>query len=138
VGGAIQGNPFNIDWVSAAHLWIDNVNLGAITVTSDYRIKENVAELPSMWDQVKALRPVSYTIKTNEELLSRADPAEQWGFIAHELQETLIPTAASGHKDAPNLVQSPDLLVLLAATTRALQEAIARIEALEAGGAPAG
>jgi Chaperone of endosialidase len=137
--GGVQGNLFNIDWVSTtAHLWMDNVNLGQIAFTSDYRIKENVADLPSTWNQVKGIRPISYNIKDTEDGLFKADPAERWGFIAHELQETLIPTAASGYKDAPNFVQSPDLLALLSATTRALQEAMARIEALEARGASGG
>lgn len=128
--GPAQGNNFNVDWVSVAHLWIDNVNVGAITVSSDYRIKENVAELPSMWDRTKRLRPISYHIRDHE--VVKADPAERWGFIAHELQETLIDTAATGYKDAPNLIQSPDAMTLIATLTKALQEAMTRIEALEA------
>jgi hypothetical protein len=44
----------------------------------------------------------------------------------------LIPTAATGVKDAPNVIQSPNVLVLLAPMVKALQEAMARIEALEA------
>jgi hypothetical protein len=57
---------------------------------------------------------------------------EQWGFIAHELQETLTPSAASGVKDAPAEIQAPNPFTLIAALTKALQEAMARIEALEA------
>jgi hypothetical protein len=132
-GGAYQGNFFNFQWTGTPILWIDNVNVGTITVTCDYRIKESVADLPSMWDRIKALRPISYTLKENPELLARADPAERWGFIAHEMQEALLESAATGYKDAPNLVQSPDLMALIAPLTKALQEAMARIEALEAG-----
>jgi len=61
-----------------------------------------------------------------------ADDIERWGFIAHELQETLIPSAASGVKDQPDAVQSPNPWTMLAALTKALQEAMTRIEALEA------
>jgi len=129
--GPNRSNVFNIDW-TPANLWIDNVNQGAITVTCDYRIKDNIAELPSTWDAVKALRPISYNYKACPELLREAvDPAERWGFLAHELQQALLPTAASGEKDMPNVVQSPDLVAVCAALTRALQEAMARIESLE-------
>jgi len=62
-----------------------------------------------------------------------ADDIERWGFIAHELQATLLPTAANGVKDAPDEIQSLNLAPLVAALTKALQEAMTRIEALEAG-----
>lgn len=61
-----------------------------------------------------------------------ADDKERWGFIAHELQETLIEDAATGYKDAPDYVQSPNPWTVIAALTKALQEAMTRIEALEA------
>jgi len=131
--GGYTGHQFNIDWTGVPILWIDGVNVGQIAITCDYRIKENVTDLPSTWDRVKALRPISYNHKENPELLMmKADTAERWGFIAHELQETLLPTAATGVKDEPNLIQSPDLMALIAPLTRALQEAMARIETLEA------
>jgi hypothetical protein len=60
------------------------------------------------------------------------DDTERWGFIAHELQEALTPSAATGVKDSPDTVQSPNPFTLIAALTKALQEAMARIEALEA------
>ena len=61
-----------------------------------------------------------------------ADDNERWGFIAHELQETLVPTAATGVKDQDNLIQTPNPFTVIAALTKALQEAMVRIEALEA------
>jgi hypothetical protein len=64
--------------------------------------------------------------------LFAADDIERWGFIAHELQATLTPSAASGEKDSPDTIQSPNPFTLIAALTKALQEAMARIEALEA------
>ena len=60
------------------------------------------------------------------------DDAERWGFIAHELQETMVPTAATSVKDAPDALQSPNAMTIIAALTKALQEAMARIETLEA------
>jgi hypothetical protein len=60
------------------------------------------------------------------------DDIERWGFLAHELQETLVPSAATGVKDADDVLQSPDPMAVIAALTKALQEAMGRIEALEA------
>ena len=59
------------------------------------------------------------------------DDTERWGFIAHELQDTLTPTAATAVKDAPDALQSPNPWTVIAALTRALQEAMTRIETLE-------
>ena len=132
-----------------------------MTLTSDYRIKKDVIDLPSTWDVVKALRPVSYTqaqytsdveLELRKEAAAKrieqglkddkltpplgpmfaADDIERWGFIAHELQATLTPSAASGEKDSPDTIQSPNPFTVIAALTKALQEAMVRIEALEA------
>jgi hypothetical protein len=78
---------------------------------------------------VKALRPVRYTQKAYD--IWANDDTPRWGFVAHELQEALGPHAASGVKDGPD-VQSPNLMGIIAGLTKALQEAMARIEALEA------
>jgi len=148
--GANDGNVHNFRWTGTLlEAWVGSTYVGAVTLTCDYRYKDNVADLSSTWDAVKALRPITYTAKATPqpsppELLRRegepeAKPAptmdtnlEQWGFIAHELQETLTESAATGTKDAPDLIQSPNWMPIVAALTKALQEAMARIEALEA------
>jgi hypothetical protein len=144
ISGAATGNAFNMQWGGPMSLWVDNVNLGAISVSSDYRMKKDVVELPSMWDTVKLLRPISYThqdftppsakeqAEKFGEPLIKGDDIERWGFMAHELQETLIDSAASCPKDALDAIQSPNNWPVIAALTKALQEAMARIEALEA------
>jgi hypothetical protein len=140
---------------SALYGYVNNVQLGYITWTSDYRIKRNIKPLSSMWEKVKALNPISYNQKefsppeylknlpakngteSEEEKSKEPDPLfredniEHWGFIAHDLQNDLVPAAATGYKDAPNIVQSVNPLTLLAGLTKALQEAMARIEILE-------
>jgi hypothetical protein len=108
----------------------------------DYRIKEDVKPLASTWDDVKALRPVSYRQKefTFQPLpksesavpLIEADPRERWGFVAHELQDDLIETAATVRKDHPDQLQAPNLMAVVAALTRTVQELQARVEELEA------
>jgi hypothetical protein len=73
--------------------------------------------------------------EVNTAPLFEADDVERWGFIAHELQETLTPSASSGEKDSPDTIQSPNPFTVIAALTKALQEAMTRIEALEGGAA---
>ena len=144
-GGAFGSNIFNLNWTgSAMQLWVDNINNGTITTSSDYRIKKDIYPLGGMWATVKALKPISYSLKDFTPPSSdpktkiagdpfvKADDKERWGFVAHELQETLIEDAATGVKDAPDLIQSPNPWTVIAALTRALQEAMERIEALEA------
>jgi hypothetical protein len=137
-GGAYDTNAHNFYWTgSAAQVWIDAVNVGNISITCDYRIKKDVTPLGSAWNAVKALRPIAYTQREYtppgaDKPLFIDDDTWQWGFMAHELQEALLPSAATGTKDSPTDIQSPNLLAIVAALTRALQEAQARIEALEA------
>jgi hypothetical protein len=127
----------------AVNFYIDNSYLGTLTISSDYRIKKDVVPLESMWETVKGLRPIKYThqdfsppcetarLGKSGKAFVEADDIERWGFIAHELQDTLVESAASGTKDMANGLQSPNPFTVIAALTKALQEAMARIEALE-------
>ena len=102
--------------------------------TSDYRVKENVKPMADVWDKVKALKPVNFTWKK--------DPTDSAvdGFIAHELQE-IFPQAVTGEKDEMVTradgtkemeVQSVDYGKLSTLLAKGLQEAMAKIETLEA------
>lgn len=96
--------------------------------SSDYRLKENVEPLARGVDLIKQLRPVSYRWIESQQ--------EDIGFIAHEVQE-VFPNAVGGEKDAVDedgkiLPQTYDPSKLVPLLTAALQEAIARIETLEA------
>jgi hypothetical protein len=151
--GGLGASNFNINHNgSVAGLYVDFTYMGTFAYTSDYRIKKDVVDLPSKWETVKALRPISYTqaefsppshlrgiaeakAKDAEQIpgpLFVADDIERWGFLAHELQEVLVPSAASCEKDAEDAIQTPDPWTVLAAVVSALQEAMARIETLEA------
>lgn len=141
----LTGNYFNMQYsVGQMMLFADSTYMGNIMVGSDYRIKKDVSPLPSMWETVKALRPIKYTHADFTPPIEKkkrdaegsgpfvlADDIERWGFAAHELQETLVESAASGRKDMPDGIQSPNSFTVIAALTKALQEAMARIEALE-------
>jgi Chaperone of endosialidase len=126
------------------YVCVNNTQLGTMNISSDYRIKKDVLPLPSMWDTVKALKPIKYThtqftppselerTKETQRPFMAGDDAERWGFIAHEVQETTIATASSAAKDAPDAIQDLNLAPIVAALTKALQEAMSRIEVLEA------
>ena len=114
-----------------------NTIVGAISVsdaattyntTSDYRLKEDVQPMVGASDRVMALNPVNFSWKTNG---SRVD-----GFLAHEAQE-VVPEAVTGEKDAVDADGNPeyqgiDQSKLVPVLTAALQEALTKIEALEA------
>jgi len=110
-----------------------NVSTNGTTVTygtgSDYRLKTNVTPLTDSTAKVKALKPYSYNWVS-------APTLENQGFLAHELA-SVVPQAVVGEKDAlyPDgsmKVQQVDLSYVVPLLTAALQEALARIEALEA------
>ena len=103
--------------------------------------------MQSTWDAVKRLNPINYTNKDftppvqmslqrsygdGQEPFMKGDDTPRMGFLAHELQEELGMDAATSYKDAPDAIQSPNSLAMIAVLTKALQEAMARIEALEA------
>jgi hypothetical protein len=97
---------------------------------SDYRLKENVVPLTDAITKLKLLAPKRFTWKNAPE-----DGVAE-GFIAHEVQ-AVVPQAVHGEKDGlyPDgriKPQSMDASFLIPLLTAALQEAVARIEALEA------
>lgn len=95
---------------------------------SDYRIKENVTPLTGAIDRLSALKPSRFNLVGYERVMD--------GFIAHELQE-VIPEAVTGEKDEVDgdgnpVIQNVDYAKVTPLLVAALQEAIERIEALEA------
>ena len=128
----VYSNWFNIYWTgSAARLWIDNTDLGNISVTSDYRIKKNIeTQDSSAIDRIAKIRPVKYEFADYKELF-KEDGVQREGFIAHELQE-VIPSAVDGEKDAEDQIQSLKLDALCSVMVKAIQEQQAMIDALKA------
>jgi hypothetical protein len=63
--------------------------------------------------------------------LIKGDDRVREGFIAHEVAE-VIPSGVEGEKDAENQVQSLNIDAIVSVLTKALQEAVAKIETLEA------
>jgi hypothetical protein len=94
----------------------------AYVTSSDYRLKENITPMTGALSKVALLKPVTYKWKV--------DGSDSQGFIAHELAE-VAPYAVSGEKDGEQM-QGVDYGKLTPILTAALQEAIAKIEVLEA------
>jgi hypothetical protein len=101
----------------------------AYNTSSDYRLKENVVPLTGAIDRVNQLQVHRFNFI--------ADPGKTVdGFIAHEAQ-TVVPECATGAKDELDadgnpVMQGIDQSKLVPLLTAALQEAIAKIETLEA------
>jgi len=132
----------NSNGVSGADFVIfrrNGTNIGSITqsgtnavaynTSSDYRLKENVADMTGAIDRVKALAPKRFNF------IADADKTVD-GFLAHEAQ-AVVPEAVTGthnevDDDGNPVMQGIDQSKLVPLLTGALQEAIAKIEALEA------
>jgi hypothetical protein len=101
----------------------------AYQTSSDYRLKENVVPVPDGITRLLQLRPSRFNFI--------ADPNQTVdGFLAHEAQ-AVVPECVTGEKDAVDeegnpVYQGIDQSKLVPLLTAALQEAIAKIEALEA------
>lgn len=116
----------------------DNATVGSISVTgsatayntsSDYRLKENVVPLAGAADRLKQLKPSRFNFI--------AEPGRTVdGFLAHEAQ-AVVPECVTGTKDEVDgdgqpVYQGIDQSKMVPLLTAALQEALAKIEALEA------
>jgi hypothetical protein len=99
------------------------------TTTSDYRLKENVTIVTDGITRLQQLKPSRFNFITNPAMTVD-------GFIAHEVQ-AIVPEAITGEKNAVDddgnpIYQGIDQSKLVPLLTAALQEAIAKIETLEA------
>ena len=116
----------------------DTTGVGEISVTttatsyttsSDYRLKENVIPVANAITRLQQLKPSRFNFI--------ADPGKVVdGFLAHEAA-AVVPECVTGTKDAVDengnpVYQGIDQAKLVPLLTGALQEAIAKIEVLEA------
>ena len=100
----------------------------SFNTSSDYRLKENITAISDGITRLKTLKPSRFNFKTDKD--TTVD-----GFIAHEV--TAVPEAITGTKDEVNSDNNPvyqaiDQSKLVPLLTAALQEAVTKIEALEA------
>jgi hypothetical protein len=100
----------------------------AFNTSSDYRLKENIVSISDGITRIKTLKPSRFNFKIDSS--KTVD-----GFLAHEV--TAVPEAITGTKDQVDSDNNPvyqgiDQSKLVPLITAALQEAIAKIETLEA------
>jgi hypothetical protein len=102
--------------------------------SSDYRLKENIVPMTGSIDRLKELKPSKFNFIDQD--VSRGATPTVDGFIAHEVSD-IIPEAITGEKDGLDFegnpeYQSIDQSKIVPLLTGALQEAISKIESLEA------
>jgi hypothetical protein len=98
----------------------------AAILSSDYRIKDNIEELPDgALDKVNNLQPKTYNYREGYGM----DTKPTAGFLAHELQ-SVIPEYVYGEKDG-NTVQLIDVMGVVATLTKAVQELSDKVAKLE-------
>jgi len=123
--GASTMDQFLFNGTATGSITTDGVTT-AYNTTSDYRLKKDVKPMVGALEKVAALKPVTYTWKSNGN-------ASQ-GFIAHELQ-AVIRECVTGEKDAVNKDGEPeyqgiDTSYLIATLTAAIQEQQALIQSI--------
>jgi hypothetical protein len=111
---------------------VGNININtsstSYNTTSDYRLKENLTKITDGIDRLKQLKPKRFNFIGETSIVD--------GFIAHEAKE-VVPESVTGEKDEvlPNgdpVYQGIDQAKIVPLLTAALQEAITKIEELEA------
>jgi uncharacterized protein YjbI with pentapeptide repeats len=101
-----------------------NIKTVGMNSVSDYRIKDNIIDLPST-KTVDGLRPVKY--------LNSLTCREEYGFLAHELQAT-YPEMVVGDKDDTigyQTIQYEQLFAIFIAEIKKLRHDVAEAEATE-------
>jgi len=123
-----------IDCVNSIQSAFGNFRAAAFTVTSDYRIKQNLAPIRDATERVKQLNPLQFSFTEGSMMWNEGRMVD--GFLAHEVAE-VVPEAVTGVKDALKedgtpLYQSLDQAKLVPLLTAALQDALAQISDLKA------
>jgi hypothetical protein len=122
VSGAYDNHAFNIAWASCASLWIDNTNIGCISVASDKRLKHDIKAFQSEngLAAIARLNPVSF--QWND----KAAPIEpQYGFIAQDVRKVfpnLVRNTGMKTPETPDGMLRLDYNGLFAPMVKAIQE----------------
>ena len=99
------------------------------TGISDEKLKENIADASSQWDDIKALRVRKYSLKQKN-----LDAADSIGVIAQELEASGmngLVKEVEEDEDGKEIVKTVKYSILYMKAVKALQEAMERIETLE-------
>ena len=117
---------------------VQNTN-NSYSALSDQKLKEQITDASSQWDDIKALTVRKYKMK--EEVSAKGDSDDLWrlGVVAQELETAGMkglvkdnPDRDENNKDLGTKTKSVKYSILHMKAIKALQEAMARIETLEA------
>ena len=104
---------------------VGNINTNGTTTsyntTSDYRLKEFVAEVTGSGERLDALRPVEFDWKVNGQ--------RSRGFFAHEFQ-AVYSQSVSGEKDAVDANGDPVYQAMQAGSSEVIADLVAEIKSL--------
>ena len=116
-------------------LYLNGGSSAVYNINSDVRLKEDITDCPSQWDLIKGLPLQRFHWKDRRE-------GEKWsyGFIAQEVEKTnpeFVQLVPQDKEDFDNGIEDPEYKTVAEGQIHeralaALQEAMARIEALEA------
>jgi hypothetical protein len=130
-GSLVSGTKYITFYISTTNYGSIGWNGSQITYynTSDYRLKENIVSLEGGIERLKQLQPRRFNFTHNRNMTVD-------GFVAHEAQAA-VPEAVSGthnevDSDGNPVYQNIDQSKFVPLLTAALQEAITKIETLEA------
>jgi hypothetical protein len=113
---------------------------GTYTTISDIKLKQDITDASSQWDDIKSLRIVNYRLKD----YVQADPNSKpfLGLIAQEVEQVCPGLVEEQEDEVPGedgkLVKNGEITkgvktsILYMKAVKALQEAMDRIETLEA------
>ena len=124
----VTGGTTSIIIYSNGNIINTNNSYGAI---SDIKLKENVVDANSQWDDIKALQVRKYNFKEDQ-------THTQIGLVAQEVElvspglVTESPDRDEDGNDLGTVTKSVNYSVLYMKAVKALQEAMERIETLEA------
>jgi len=111
---------------------VRNVN-NVFAAISDIKLKENIADADSQWDDIKAVQVKKYSLKADD-----LDAPNMIGVIAQDLETAgmngLVDEEVDRdieHNDLGTTTKSVKYSILYMKAIKALQEAMTRIEALE-------
>ena len=107
---------------------------GSYGSISDEKIKENITDANSQWDDIKAVKVKNFSFKAD-----KLDKPNKIGVIAQDLEASNMsglvkdnPDFDENMKDTGTVTKSVKYSILYMKAVKALQEAMARIETLEA------
>lgn len=131
---AERGAGNNLDSVNSTQSAFGNFRAAAFTVSSDYRIKENIVPLTNALNRISHLKPSRFKFVEGSMMYSGGVMVD--GFIAHEVS-AVVPEAVTGNKDdvkedGTPKYQSLDQAKLIPLLTAAIQELKAELDATKA------